>query len=254
MAVTFHSLLPLSESKDQIAERHSDSGILFPLSPTEDRLLQFDADLAERFSLLHDELESSNPVGADVLDRLTDVSVENLEHHHVAGSQAPAGSAVSKTARLRTERILRAILEVLHEVHTRLRENIALNANEVRSLFTARVENSLGVTDPLVMELASVQILETTDEEAAAEDAEADLQSAAFGEVDADRVAAPATQSDETPTRGGTAASGIHHGAGQLLFGISRTGREPVVNKAPTSKSFSASDRTEASDDSQHIE
>ena len=221
MAVTFHSLLPLSESKDEIAERHSDSGILFPLTPTEDRLLQFDADLAERFSLLHDELEAVNSVGADVFDRLMSAVVDNLEQHTSAVSQAPTGSAVSKTARLRTERILRALLEVLHEVHTRLREDIDLNATEVRSLFSARIENSLGVTDPLVMELASVQILETTEENVLVDDDEADTE--------ASTDAASKSASD----------SGIQHGAGQLLLGVSRAGRDPIVNKPRATTSIS---------------
>lgn len=213
MAVTFHSLLPPSESKDEIAERHSDSGILFPLTPTEDRLLQFDADLAERFSLLHDELEAVNPVGANVFDRLTSVTVDNLEQHTLTARQSPTGSAVSKTARLRTERILRALLEVLHEVHTRLREDIDLNATEVRSLFSARIENSLGVTDPLVMDLAGVQILQT--------EAESVLNEGGETEEESPSAEAPQSASD----------SGIHNGAGQLLFGVSRAGREPIVNK-----------------------
>lgn len=231
MAVTFHSLLPLSQSQDEIAERHSDSGILFPLSPTEDRLLRFDADLAERFSLLHDELETANPVGADVLDRLTLIAVENLEHHNVAADDAPTGSAVSKTARLRTERTLRAIRELLNEVHTRLREDISLNAREVRSLFTARVEHSLGVTDPLVMELAGVEILETPEDTAAAKDAEQDLQA-------------------DSPAR--TAPSGIENGVSELLLGISRAGRKPVVNKLPTGTQFNT-DVSGASGDSQYL-
>ena len=64
------------------------------------------------------------------------------------------------------------------------------------------------------MDLASVQIVETPEDTAAAEAAETDMQSV------------------EAPAREGTAASGFSQGADQLLFGISRTGREPVINRA----------------------
>jgi hypothetical protein len=141
--LTFHSLLPPSQTRDEFEKRHGNGRSRCSVSAAEGRLLDIDEALAETYGIVWQTIDRGTPVVAEVLDRLIVATVDHLEQYLAAARLAPVGSTVSKSARRRQDAILEAIDRVVCELDMQLREQPVPDAGEIEQLFTSRLEQTL---------------------------------------------------------------------------------------------------------------
>lgn len=116
-------------------------------------LEEFDPRLGKNFQALMAFIEQNNPEAAQVLRR----SVRAVLHHAPArgqpASQGQVGANNTQTSQVRTQRIQVAFQATVTELRAKAANGEQITARQVEVTFAAQFEQTMGQSDPLVLDL-----------------------------------------------------------------------------------------------------